>query len=69
MGVSFVCNGYHNKTMGAFMGNSLLIRSAMAKDAGVLAAIHAPYVHETAVSFEIVPPEAGAILDVHEGTE
>ena len=41
--------------MGAFMGNSLLIRSAMAKDAGVLAAIHAPYVHETAVSFEIVP--------------
>ena len=38
------------------MGNSLLIRSAVAGDAETLAAIYAPYVRDTAVSFEIVPP-------------
>lgn len=42
--------------MGAFVANGLLIRDAVSRDAEALAAIYAPYVRDTAVSFEIVPP-------------
>ena len=42
--------------MGAFIANSLSIRSAMLGDAESLATIYAPYVRDTAVSFEVVPP-------------
>ncbi|MBR3159294.1 MAG: GNAT family N-acetyltransferase [Atopobiaceae bacterium] len=38
------------------MANGLSIRSAMLGDAESLAAIYAPYVRDTAVSFEVAPP-------------
>lgn len=38
------------------MGSDIAIRSATAADAEVLAAIYAPYVRDTAISFEFEPP-------------
>ena len=38
------------------MGNDIAIRQATTADAEALAAIYAPYVRDTAVSFELEPP-------------
>ena len=40
----------------AFMANDINIRRATAEDAAALSAIYAPYVSDTAVSFEVEPP-------------
>lgn len=40
------------------MSEGLLIRSATTADAEALAAIYAPYVHDTAITFELDPPTA-----------
>ena len=40
------------------MADSMLIRSATTADAEALAAIYAPYVRDTAITFELDPPTA-----------
>ena len=42
--------------MGQAKREGLLIREATPEDAPALLAIYAPYVRETAISFELVPP-------------
>jgi L-amino acid N-acyltransferase YncA len=37
----------------------MLVRDATLEDAAACAAVYAPYVRDTAVSFELVPPDAG----------
>ena len=43
------------------MADALLIRDAQPEDAAAIAAIYAPYVNETPISFERVPPSAAEI--------
>ena len=46
----------------------LVIRPAQADDGAAVAAVYAPYVRETAVSFEEVPPTAQAMAERISGT-
>lgn len=44
------------------MGAALIVRPAVGADAGAIAAIYAHYVEHSAVTFELTPPDAAAIL-------
>jgi phosphinothricin acetyltransferase len=45
------------------LARQLLVRDATAQDAAACAAIYAPYVTDTAISFEETPPPAGEMAD------
>ena len=51
-------NGNRPDSFASLPGASLLIRTAEEADAPALLAIYAPYVRNTAISFEYVPPTA-----------
>lgn len=58
--------GWPERRTSAVMWHRLLMPIRMAepeRDAGACAAIYAPYVRDTAISFEEVPPSAGEMAD------